>query len=157
MKVLAKGPLPNMHNHIYHALEKKDCGQQLSLDEAIAGLTFNADGLIPAIAQQHDTGEILMMAWMNPASIRETLATGRVCYWSRSRQTYWRKGESSGNQQTLVGLFADCDGDALLVKVDQQGPACHTGRRDCFYNQITPEGLSITKAPIQNPDEMYKK
>ncbi|PJK27526.1 phosphoribosyl-AMP cyclohydrolase [Minwuia thermotolerans] len=99
-------------------------------------IAFNDDGLVPAIAQQHDTGEVLMMAWMNAASIAETLATGRVCYWSRSRRSFWRKGESSGHVQRLVELRYDCDGDTLLLLVDQTGPACHTDRRSCFYRAV---------------------
>ena len=113
--------------------EKSPANTQFELDEFIATLKYNSDGLIPAIAQQHDTGEVLMMAWMNDKSMRETLQTGQVCYWSRSRQTYWRKGESSGHQQKLVSMRADCDGDALLLLVDQKGPACHTNRRSCFF------------------------
>ncbi len=99
-------------------------------------LLFNADGLIPAIAQQHDTGEVLMMAWMNRASIAETLETGQVCYWSRSRQAFWRKGESSGHVQRLTELRYDCDGDTILLLVDQTGAACHTNRRSCFYRAV---------------------
>lgn len=99
-------------------------------------LLFNADGLIPAVAQQHDTGEVLMMAWMNRASIAETLRTGQVCYWSRSRQAFWRKGESSGHTQRLHELRYDCDGDTLLLLVDQTGAACHTNRRSCFYRAV---------------------
>ncbi|WP_417513304.1 phosphoribosyl-AMP cyclohydrolase [Minwuia sp.] len=102
----------------------------------IDDLDFNADGLIPAIAQQHDTGEVLMMAWMNAASVAETLETGRVCYWSRSRQQFWRKGESSGHRQHLKELRYDCDADTILLLVDQTGPACHTNRRSCFYRAV---------------------
>jgi phosphoribosyl-AMP cyclohydrolase len=102
-----------------------------------ANLRFNADGLIPAIAQQFDTGEVLMMAWMNAASIDETLASGRVCYFSRSRQQLWRKGETSGHTQRLIELRIDCDGDTLLVLVDQEGAACHTGARSCFYRRVS--------------------
>jgi len=115
----------------------------IATSDFIAALKFNADGLIPAIAQQHDSGEVLMMAWMNPASIRESLATGQVCYWSRSRQTYWRKGESSGHRQMLVALRADCDGDTLLLLVDQQGPACHTNRRNCFFFEAQADGFKV--------------
>jgi phosphoribosyl-AMP cyclohydrolase len=97
---------------------------------------FNAQGLVPVIAQQHDTGEVLMMAWMNAASLAETLATGQVCYWSRSRQSLWRKGETSGHRQRLVECRLDCDGDALLLLVEQQGPACHTGARSCFFRSL---------------------
>lgn len=144
-----------MSNGVYKSLEKQKQGDTLDFETAIANLKYNEDGLIPAIAQQHDTGEVLMMAWMNRQSIEETLETGHVCYWSRSRNSYWRKGESSGNQQILKGLFTDCDGDTLLVKVEQTGAACHTGRRDCFYNEISKDGLTIANNPIQNPDELY--
>lgn len=141
----------------YKTLEDKPNGQKESLSQAIDALKYNEDGLIPAIAQQHDSGEVLMMAWMNKQSIEETLSTGQVCYWSRSRNNYWRKGESSGNQQILKSMSTDCDGDTLLLKVDQTGAACHTGRRDCFYNEISKDGLKITSDPIQDPNELYKK
>jgi len=101
-----------------------------------ATLTFNADGLIPAIAQDSKTGEVLMMAWMNADAITRTLETGRVTYWSRSRQAYWVKGETSGHVQALVDFRVDCDRDCLLVLVDQTGPACHTNRRSCFYTAV---------------------
>src|SRR4051812_7655518 len=100
--------------------------------ELLDALVFDAAGLIPAIAQQHDSGEVLMLAWMNRAAIDETLATGSVCYWSRSRQSLWRKGETSGQTQRLVEFRVDCDNDAVLLLVDQKGVACHTGRRSCF-------------------------
>ncbi|PPB81468.1 phosphoribosyl-AMP cyclohydrolase [Albidovulum inexpectatum] len=99
-------------------------------------LRFDAHGLIPAIAQDHQSGEVLMMAWMNAESIRETLRTGRVTYWSRSRQKLWAKGESSGHIQRLVELRIDCDRDCLLLLVDQSGPACHTNRQSCFYTAL---------------------
>ncbi|GAA6198966.1 phosphoribosyl-AMP cyclohydrolase [Aquicoccus sp. SU-CL01552] len=101
-----------------------------------ATLTYNADGLIPAIAQDSETGEVLMMAWMNAAAVTRTLETRRVTYWSRSRQAYWVKGETSGHVQTLVDFRVDCDRDCLLVLVDQIGPACHTNRRSCFYTAV---------------------
>lgn len=101
-----------------------------------ATLTYNADGLIPAIAQDATSGEVLMMAWMNAAAVTRTLETGRVTYWSRSRQAYWVKGESSGHVQKLVDFRVDCDRDCLLVLVDQTGPACHTNRRSCFYTAL---------------------
>lgn len=101
-----------------------------------ATLTYNADGLIPAIAQDSKTGEVLMMAWMNAAAVARTLETGRVTYWSRSRQAYWVKGETSGHVQKLVDFRVDCDRDCLLVLVDQTGPACHTNRRSCFYTAV---------------------
>ncbi|MDB6179760.1 phosphoribosyl-AMP cyclohydrolase [Paracoccus fistulariae] len=101
-----------------------------------ARLTYDARGLIPAIAQDAETAEVLMMAWMNAEAVARTLATGRVTYWSRSRQSFWIKGESSGHIQELVEMRVDCDGDALLVLLRQTGPACHTNRRSCFYTAI---------------------
>jgi phosphoribosyl-AMP cyclohydrolase len=98
----------------------------------LSRLRFDRNGLIACIAQQHDTGEVLMLAWMNRDAVAETVATGRVTYWSRSRGALWRKGDSSGQVQRLVELRLDCDGDALLALVDQHGVACHTGRRSCF-------------------------
>jgi len=123
----------------------------------IENLKFNDDGLIPAIAQQYDTHEVLMMAWMNQASIEESLKTGRVCYWSRSRQTYWRKGESSGQIQMLKEFRVDCDSDTLLLLVDQTGPACHTGRRSCFYQLAEGDTLTIDSEPLIDPAELYNK
>ncbi|MBB5372510.1 phosphoribosyl-AMP cyclohydrolase [Acidocella aromatica] len=120
-------------------------------------INFNADGLIAAIAQQHDTGEVLMMAWMNAESVTETLATGQVCYYSRSRQKLWRKGETSGQQQKLVEMRLDCDGDTLLLLVDQKGVACHTGRRNCFFLAArNGEWVEIAK-PEVSPEELYKR
>ncbi|NDV98018.1 phosphoribosyl-AMP cyclohydrolase [Salipiger sp. PrR002] len=101
-----------------------------------ATLVYDANGLIPCIAQQEGTGEVLMMAWMNADAVARTLATGRVTYWSRSRQCFWVKGESSGHVQKLVELRVDCDRDCLLAVVDQTGPACHTNRRSCFYTAL---------------------
>ncbi|MGE5546230.1 MAG: phosphoribosyl-AMP cyclohydrolase [Solirubrobacterales bacterium] len=124
---------------------------------ALAALKFNDDGLVPAIAQQHDTGEVLMMAWMNREAVAETLATGRVCYWSRSRKGLWRKGETSGQQQRLIELLIDCDGDTILLKVDQDGVACHTGRRTCFFTAARPEGLTEVAKVQVSPEELYKK
>ncbi|NJM82679.1 MAG: phosphoribosyl-AMP cyclohydrolase [Tabrizicola sp.] len=101
-----------------------------------ATLVFNEAGLIPCIAQDHLTAEVLMFAWMNEAAVRATLETGQVTYWSRSRQAYWVKGATSGNHQRLVEMRVDCDRDCLLVQVMQEGPACHTNRRSCFYTAI---------------------
>jgi phosphoribosyl-AMP cyclohydrolase len=101
-----------------------------------SNLIYNDAGLIPVIAQDDSTGEVLMMAWMNAAAVAQTLATGRVTYWSRSRQAFWIKGESSGHVQELVELRVDCDRDCLLVRVRQSGPACHTNRRSCFYTAV---------------------
>lgn len=99
-------------------------------------LKLDHDGLIPAIAQDVDTGEVLMMAWMNLTSLAQTIDTGRVTYWSRSRQELWEKGATSGHTQSLVSLRLDCDRDCLLLQVRQQGPACHTNRKSCFYTEI---------------------
>lgn len=101
-----------------------------------ASLTYDVNGLIPAIAQDHATGEVLMMAWMNAQSLARTLETGQVTYWSRSRQAFWAKGETSGHVQRLIELRVDCDRDCLLLLVDQAGPACHTNRRSCFYTAV---------------------
>src|SRR5258708_36094172 len=103
-------------------------------------IRFDERGLVPAIAQDHATGQVLMMAWMNRDAVAETLATGRVCYWSRSRQAPWRKGDTSGHVQHLVEMRLDCDGDTLLVKVDQTGAACHTGARSCFFRAAGADG-----------------
>jgi phosphoribosyl-AMP cyclohydrolase len=102
----------------------------------LSAVKFDPNGLVPAIAQSKETGEVLMMAWMNKETLRETLATGHVTYWSRSRQKSWRKGETSGNHQRLVEAYVDCDGDTLLLKVDQMGPACHTGAPSCFFRKL---------------------
>ena len=118
-------------------------------------IRFDAHGLVPAIAQQHDTGEVLMMAWMNAASVAETLATGRVCYWSRSRASLWRKGERSGQVQHLCELRIDCDGDTLLLLVDQTGAACHTGQRSCFYRAVRDGTLQTISAPVADPARLY--
>ena len=107
-----------------------------------ATLRYNDQGLIPAIAQEAATGEVLMMAWMNAEAVARTLETGRVTYWSRSRQAFWVKGESSGHVQALVEMRVDCDRDCVLVRVNQTGPACHTNRRSCFYTAVR-EGAEV--------------
>lgn len=122
---------------------------------ALGLLKFDSDGLVAAIAQQHDSGEVLMMAWMNRDAVIETLATGQVCYWSRSRSRLWRKGESSGQRQRLVDFRIDCDGDTVLLCVDQEGVACHTGRRHCFYTAVRPEGLVEIAPVLVSPDQLY--
>lgn len=127
------------------------------IEQFIAELKFNEDGLIPAVAQQHDTGEVLMMAWMNSTSIAETLKNYRVCYWSRSRQSLWRKGESSGQVQLLKSFRIDCDADTLLLEVDQTGPACHTGRRSCFYRVVQGNELITDSEPLIDPKTLYGK
>lgn len=127
----------------------------MTLTETLDSLKYNGDGLIPAIAQQFDTHEVLMMAWMNRASIEETLETGRVCYWSRSRNRFWRKGESSGQMQVLKELRIDCDADTILLLVDQTGPACHTGRRSCFYNKVEGDQVIIDREVLIDPSTLY--
>ncbi len=121
----------------------------------LAAISFDANGLVPAIAQQHDTGEVLMMAWMNADAIRETLATGRVCYFSRSRNRLWRKGESSGQTQHLKDFRIDCDGDTLLLLVQQDGVACHTGRRNCFYRAAREGVVTEIAVPEVSPEALY--
>ena len=119
-------------------------------------IAFGADGLVPAIAQQHDTGEVLMMAWMNREAMEETLRTGRVCYWSRSRRALWRKGETSGQVQRLVQMRVDCDGDTVLLMVDQTGVACHTGHRSCFFTAVDPGGGTAELQPAEvSPGALY--
>lgn len=122
-----------------------------------ASLKYDANGLIPAIAQDHLGGEVLMMAWMNRESIADSLATGRVCYWSRSRRALWRKGETSGQVQTLKALRPDCDGDTLLLLVYQKGVACHTGRRSCFYREWQADGLVTLTEPEISEADLYGK
>jgi phosphoribosyl-AMP cyclohydrolase len=125
--------------------------------EFLDSVAFDTNGVVPAIAQQHDTGEVLMMAWMNRAAIEETLQTGRVCYWSRSRSSLWRKGETSGQTQRLVELRIDCDNDCLLVLVDQTGVACHTGRRSCFFTAVRGGERAIIADVQIAPDQLYDK
>lgn len=124
-------------------------------EAVLAALRFDTNGLVPAIAQQHDTGEVLMMAWMNRDAVAETLATGRVCYYSRSRKGLWRKGETSGQTQHLKELRVDCDGDTLLLQVHQDGVACHTGRRNCFFLAARDGKLVEIAAPVVSPDDLY--
>lgn len=137
--------------------EKMSIGEGLPLSEVLDNLPYNEDGLVPAIAQQHDTGEVVMMAWMNREAIEETLTKSRVCYWSRSRQKLWRKGESSGQVQQLKDMRFDCDGDTILLLVDQTGPACHTGRRTCFYNAVRGDQVEVISDPLIDPKELYGK
>ncbi|MBL4917742.1 phosphoribosyl-AMP cyclohydrolase [Szabonella alba] len=113
-----------------------------------SSLKYDDKGLIPAIAQDHATGEVLMMAWMNAESLQRTIKTGRVTYWSRSRQSFWAKGESSGHVQRLIELRIDCDRDCLLLLVDQTGPACHTMRRSCFYTALRDGAEVVIADPI---------
>ena len=128
-----------------------------AIEQVLGSLSFNDDGLIPAIAQQHDSGEVLMMAWMNRDAVTATLEEGRVVYWSRSRQALWHKGESSDQVQTLKEMRWDCDSDTLLLQVDQDGVACHTGRRNCFFNAVR-DGKIETIAEVEiDPNQLYKK
>jgi phosphoribosyl-AMP cyclohydrolase len=126
-----------------------------AIEHALGEIKFGPDGLLPAIAQQHDTGEVLMMAWMNREAVRLTLAEGRACYWSRSRQALWRKGETSGQIQHLRELRLDCDGDTVLLLVDQEGVACHTGRRSCFFRAWRGVGWAVIAEPEIAPDLLY--
>ena len=118
------------------ALEAAAAGTSVDLAEFLDAVKFNDQGLVPAIAQESASGTVLMLAWMNRASIEQTLATGLVTYFSRSRQSLWQKGETSGNTQRLLSMQFDCDGDAILMQVDQTGPACHTERPNCFYLNV---------------------
>ena len=116
------------------------------------------DGLIPAVAQDAATGDILMLAYVNQAAWDETLKSGRACYWSRSRSKLWKKGEESGNWQEIKEILVDCDGDSIIYKIEQIGGiACHTGRRSCFYNKYEAGAFSVNSEPIIDPDELYKK
>ncbi len=136
-------------------MSDRDQAQQ-SVAAVLAAIAFDGHGLVPAIAQQHDSGEVLMVAWMSRASLTETLATGRVCYWSRSRRQLWHKGETSGQTQSLVELRIDCDGDVVLLLVDQLGVACHTGRRSCFFRAVR-DGELVTIAEVEvDPAELYR-
>jgi phosphoribosyl-AMP cyclohydrolase len=137
--------------------EKFNLGQGLPLGGVLDSLPYNEQGLIPAIAQQYNSKEVLMLAWMNRESLEETLATGRVCYFSRSRQKLWRKGETSGQVQNLKEMRLDCDGDTLLLMVDQTGPACHTGRKSCFYNLVKDDEVIVDADPIIDPQQLYGK
>lgn len=137
--------------------EKFKLGESLPLKQVLDSLPYNSDGLIPAVSQQYDTGEVLMMAWMNRVALEETLQLNRVCYWSRSRQKLWRKGESSGQIQILKEMSFDCDGDTILLKVDQTGPACHTGRRSCFYNVVRGDRVVVAAEPLIDPEQLYGK
>jgi len=125
-------------------------------EKILAAIKFDDRGLVPAIAQQHDSKEVLMMAWMNEDSVAETLSTGRVCYWSRSRSRLWRKGEESGQVQSLVDFRVDCDGDTVLVLVDQKGVACHTGRTSCFFTGVKDGDFQVVSDIRVDPRVLYK-
>ena len=126
------------------------------MSELFDAITFDSNGLVAAIAQSAESGEVLMVAWMNREAIEETLATGQVCYFSRSRGALWRKGERSGQVQALVEMRIDCDGDVLLLRVEQTGVACHTGRRSCFFRAVREDGGLDTIAEVEiDPEELY--
>lgn len=125
-----------MKRDYFIALEQKNNNALLALSEVIEQLAFNEQGLIPVITQDANTQSVLMFAWMNKEALAQTIATQRMTYWSRSRQQLWIKGETSGSWQKLLAMSLDCDGDVILCEVEQQGAACHTGRKSCFYLQV---------------------
>ena len=118
-------------------------------------IRFDENDLVPVITQQHDSGEVLMLAWMNMDAIRETLATRSLCYFSRSRGKLWRKGEQSGHVQSLVELRLDCDSDTLLALVEQKGVACHTGRRSCFFLSVREDSVTEIREVLKAPETLY--
>lgn len=119
-------------------------------------LKFTADGLIPAIVQDASNGRVLMMAWMNKASLAKTIETGKTHFWSRSRQKFWMKGESSGHVQKVKDIAFDCDGDTLLIQVEQEGAACHEGYRSCFFRSVdAQQEFNVTEKRLMNPDDIY--
>ena len=122
-------------------------------------LKFDSNGLIPAIIQEQKTGRVLMMAWMNRASLEQTVATGKTHFWSRSRQKFWMKGESSGHTQAVKDIAFDCDGDTLLIQVEQIGAACHEGYQSCFFRSVEGKGETwkTTEARLKTPEELYGK
>jgi phosphoribosyl-AMP cyclohydrolase len=131
-------------------------GQHMSFYDQ---LKFDANGLIPAIIQEQKTGRVLMMAWMNRAALEKTIATGRTHFWSRSRQKFWMKGETSGHVQRVGDIAFDCDGDVLLIQVEQTGAACHEGYQSCFFRSVEKDGKSvkITEAQLETPEQIYGK
>ena len=132
---------------LLNKLEDQPMGTQIALAELLDALPYNEKGLIAAIAQDADSREVLMLAWMNREAIDTTLSSGRATYFSRSRQQLWQKGETSGHTQTLIDMRFDCDGDAILLTVRQAGPACHTNRPSCFYLQVQRDQVVITCNP----------
>ncbi len=124
---------------------------------ALDELKYDANGLIPAIIQDDETNEVLMMAYMNRASLTETIQTGKTHFWSRSRQKYWMKGESSGHTQDVVAVFTDCDADTLVIRVKQHGAACHEGYHNCFYRRLENDAWHVVAEKQFDPDEVYGK
>ncbi len=136
-----------MHRPFFLQLEDHPADQPVELESIIVNLGFDDNGLIPVITQDHSTGDVLMFAWMNEESLRQTIELRRMTYWSRSRRQLWLKGETSGHFQHLVSMAFDCDGDAIVCRVDQQGAACHTGRNDCFYLQVDLDNKQVNVRP----------
>jgi len=122
-------------------------------------LRFNADGLIPAIIQEESSGRVVMMAWMNRASLEKTLETGKTWFWSRSRNKYWMKGETSGHVQVVKNVAFDCDGDTLLIQVEQTGAACHEGYKSCFFRSVEGPGetVRVTEPQLETPEKIYRR
>lgn len=144
-----------MTRTLLQRLETAPAGTRFDRAEVLDAIRWNEAGLVPAIAQDATSGEVLMLAWMNAEALAATLASGRVCYWSRSRGALWRKGEESGHEQHLEDLRLDCDADTLLLQVRQTGPACHTGRRSCFYTRVLEDGAEITEDVEVDPASVY--
>jgi phosphoribosyl-AMP cyclohydrolase len=128
----------------FRELESSEPGKQVPFRELVEQLRFNDAGLVPVIAQDVETGAVLMLAWMNRVALEQTISTGFMTYWSRSRQKLWLKGETSGHYQSVQSISFDCDGDAVLCKVRQEGSACHTGRKHCFYLGLDMDGETVT-------------
>lgn len=125
--------------------------------ELLDQLKYDEDGLIPAIIQDVENGDVLMMGFMDRKAVERTLTEGKVCFWSRSRKKYWVKGETSGHYQLVKGVYVDCDMDCLLIKVTQVGAACHEGYRSCFFREVTPDGLKVIAERMVDPKEVYGK
>jgi len=132
-----------MKNSYFLQLEECSESFEIDLDEVVEQLGFNQQGLIPVVAQDYKSKQVLMLAWMNKASLLKTFETGKMTYWSRSRQQFWIKGETSGHTQQMISMALDCDGDAIVCQVKQQGGACHTGRVDCFYLSVDHERRKV--------------
>jgi len=133
-----------MKNNYFESIEGSESGKSFALQDLIDELNFNSQGLIPVITQDATSKQVLMLAWMNKDSIDQTLSTGRMTYWSRSREKLWIKGETSGHIQSLESMQLDCDGDAILCLVNQVGMACHTGRDHCFYFKVDRKNMSVS-------------
>ncbi len=133
-----------LDREFFRELENSEPGDLVPFKELVERLRFNDKGLLPVIAQDVETGTVLMLAWMNRVALEQTISTGFMTYWSRSRQKLWLKGETSGHYQSVQSISFDCDGDAVLCKVRQEGSACHTGRKDCFYLGLDMDGETVT-------------